>query len=244
MKYTTKQVVGAGACDPSGRLSMLGALVLVEDAVTVTMAKMHIDGITVRKNYGAIMVFAKNHLQFFGDINWRDEITVSCFVADKSAVRMHLDVCVKKGGAIAMYARTEVCAVDEQTARIRRLDTVGVGAQVRVTRAPMELVWAPLDGEGGLLDTVAVQTSNIDYAGHTNNVEYIRLLLNTFTLDEWRGIAPRELQVAYLNQSFLGDRLAIHGRDTQIDAANGVTHERLYTVKKGEQAVLRCAIRW
>lgn len=241
MKSTLQQVVGAGACDPSGRLSVLGALTLVEDAVTVTMAKMHIDGITVRREYGALMVFSKNHVRFLQPIHWQDKITVSCFVASQSAVRMHVDVCVKRAGDIVMYARTEVCAVDEQSGRIRRLDTVGVGKQVRTVRAPMDLDWTPLDGTGKLIDTVAVRTANIDYAGHTNNVEYIRLLLNTLTLDEWRGMAPCDLQVAYLNQSFLGDKLAIYACDNQIDDA---THERLFTVKKGDQDVLRCALRW
>ena len=241
MKFTMKQVVGAGACDPSGRLSLLGALTLVEDMVTTTMAKMQIDGLTVRRQYRALMVFSKNHVQFLQPIHWQDKITVSCYVASQSAVRMHVDVCVKKAGAIAMYARTEICAVDEQTARIRRLDTVGVGKQVRVVRAPLDLAWTPLEGEGKLIDTVTVRTANIDYAGHTNNVEYIRLLLNTLSLDEWRGMAPRDLQVAYLNQSFLGDKLAIYARDNQIDDA---THERLFTVKKGEQDILRCAVRW
>lgn len=240
MKYTLRQVVGAGACDPSGRLSVLGALTLVEDAVTAVMAKMKIDGITVRREYGALMVFAKNHVRFLQPIQWQDKITVSCFVSSKSAARLSVDVCVKKAGAIALYARTDVCAVDAQNGRIRRLETVGVGKQVSPVRPPYELTWAPFDGEGKLVDTVAVRTANIDYAGHTNNVEYIRLLLNTFTLDEWRGIAPRELQVAYLNQSFLGDQLLIYRRDNEIAA----THERLFTVKKDTQDVLRCAIRW
>ena len=250
MKFTLRQVVGAGACDPSGRLSVLGALTLVEDMVTAAMAKMRIDGMTTRREYGALMVFSKNHLRFLQPIYWQDEITVTCFVASQSAVRMQMDVCVKKAGAIAMYARTEICAVDEQSARIRRLDSVGVGKQVRPVRPLLDLVWTPLDGEGKLIDTVTVRTGNIDYAGHTNNVEYIRLLLNTFTLDEWRGMAPCDLQVAYLSQSFLGDKLSIYSHDRQIDADSGdniqpaATHERLFTVKKDTQDVLRCAIRW
>jgi len=249
MKLTMRQVIGAGACDPSGRLSVIGALTLIEDMVTATMAKMQLDGFTVREKYGALMVFSKNHFRFLQPLNWQDKITVSCYVAAKSAARMNVDVCVKKqDGAIALYARTEVCAVDAQTGRIRRMDTVGAGEQVKVVRAPYELTWKPLEGLGELADTVTVRTGNIDYAGHTNNVEYIRLLLNTFSLEEWRGMHPCELRVAYLNQSFLNDTLTIYRRDEQIaktDANSvGATHERIYTIKKGEQEVLRCAIDW
>ena len=236
-----KQVVGAGACDPSGRLSIVGALTLIEDAVTATMAKMELDGFSVRRKYGALMVFAKNHFRFLQPICWQDKIVVSCFVSTKSAARMNLDVCVKKNGKIALYARTEACAIDAVNGRIRRMDSVGA-EKVQVVRAPYDLTWNPLESAGGkLVDTVQVRTGNIDYAGHTNNVEYIRLLLNTLTLDEWRGMQPRELQVAYLSQSFLNDKLAIYCDEQVVDSTS---HQRIYTIKKDNQDVLRCVLVW
>lgn len=240
-KFSIRQTIGAGACDPSGRLSLVGALTLIEDVVTATMAKLELDGFTVRRKYGAIMVFSKNHLKFLQDINWQDKVVVSCYFTMQSAARMNADICVKKGGKIALYARTEICAVDVTTGRIRRMDSVGVDGRVKLVKAQYDLPWNAMDGEGELKETATVRTGNIDYAGHTNNVEYIRMLLDTFTLEEWRGMAPKELQVAYLNQSFLGDQLAIWAVDNQLDAN---MHERIYTIKKDQQPVLRCAVRW
>ena len=102
-----------------------------------------------------------------------------------------------------MYARTEVCAVDVENARLRRLDAVGIGEDIRVYRALADIEWQQIDKADTLVDTLTVRTSNIDYAGHTNNIEYIRMLLNTFTLKEWSGgIVTRELQIAYVSQSF------------------------------------------
>ena len=237
-----QQVVSAGMCDPSGRLSLIGALSLIQDVVTATMAELKLDGFTVRREYNALMVFSKNHFRFLQSINWQDKIKVECFVSSKSLARMNIDVCIKKQSEIALYARTEVCAVDASTARIRRLDTMDAFKCVQIVRAPYELDWEPMDGTGELVDTVKVRTSNIDYAGHTNNVEYIRLLLDTFTLEEWRGMAPTELQVAYLNQSFLSDELAIYCSNQTPVTVN--THERIYTIKKKEQEILRCLLRW
>jgi len=244
MKITVRQIIGAGACDPSGRLSMLGALTLVEDMVTATLDKMEVNGFNLRRNYGAVVVFSKNHVKFLQPIKWNDKVTISCFVSSKSVARLNVDVCVKnEAGVIAMYARTEVCAVDIESARIRRLDAVGIGEKIHVVKALQEMEWTPIDSEGHLLENVKVRTSNIDYAGHTNNVEYVRLLLNTFTLDEWRGqITPRELQIAYLNQSFLGDELAIFCEVRKYEDIP--FNERRYTIKKDTQDVLRCAIRW
>lgn len=233
--------MGAGACDPSGRMSLIGALNLIQDAVTATMAKLELDGFSVRRKYGAIMVFSKNHLKFLQDIRWQDKIVIECFFSMKSLARLNVDVCVKKAGKIALYARTEVCAVDIKSGRLCRTDAVGIGNQVKVLPSLYDLSWDKMDSEGKLKDTVTIRTGNIDYAGHTNNVEYIRLLLDTFTLEEWRTMAPKELQVAYLNQSFLGDKLAIYAVDQQL---SDQTHERIYTLKKDQQDVLRCSIRW
>lgn len=244
MKTTLRQVIGGGACDPSGRMSLLGALTLVEDVVVDTLDKMEINGFKMRKQFGAVLVFSKNHVKFLQPIRWKEKVTVSCFISAKSVARLNVDVCVKnQHGEIALYARTEVCAVDVESARIRRLDAVGIGEKIRVYAPLVEMEWQAVDPAEQLVDTVTVRTANIDYAGHTNNVEYIRLLLNTFTLDEWRGgIATKELQVAYLNQSFLGDKLDIFA--TNREDKNTSTHERIYTIKKAEQDVLRCLIKW
>lgn len=241
-KLTVRQVVGAGACDPSGGLSLVGALTLIEDAITATMAQLKLDGFTVRREYGALMVFAKNHLRFLEPIMWRDIIKVSCFISSQSAARLNVDVSVKKAGKIALYARTEVCAIDEKTGRIRRMDSVGAGKQVHVVRAPYDLSWQSMDGDGKLVDKVKVCTSNIDYAGHTNNVEYLRLLLNTFSLEKWRGMDVHELQVAYLSQSFLGDELAIYRCDlpTEYPAA----YDEVFTFKRADKDVLRCRLNY
>lgn len=244
MKVTVKQEIGAGACDPNGDFSLLGALTLVEDAVTATLDKMGINGIKMRREHGALVVFSKNHLQFLKSIHWQDLVTVACFVSAKSLVRLSVDVCVKnQQGEIAMYARTEICAVDAENGRIRRLDTVGISDDLKVYAPLHTMEWTPLDNAEQLLETVKVRTANIDYAGHTNNVEYVRLLLNTFTLEEWRGgIVPREVQIVYASQSFLGDDLAIYC--TNRDCAGAHPHERLYTIKKQDQDVLRCTLRW
>ena len=244
MKTTVKQVIGAGLCDPSGNLSFLGALTVIEDAVTATLDLMGINGFKMRRDYGAVVVFSKNHVKFLEKVTWNEKVSVSCFVSAKSMVRLNVDVCVKnKRGQIAVYGRTEVCAVDIEKGRIRRLDAVGIGDKVRVARELCPMEWNAMEGNGELIETVAVRTGNIDYAGHTNNVEYIRLLLNTFTLEEWRGgITPRELQIAYVNQSFLGDNLNIYCANRKIDGTD--QNERLYTIKKNGQDVLRCAIRW
>lgn len=235
-----RQTIGAGACDPSGCLSLVGALTLIEDAVTAAMAKLELDGLTVRRKYGALMVFSKNHFKFLQDINWQDEVTAACFFSMKSAARLNMDVCVKKDGKIAMYARTEICAIDAETGRIRRMDTIDTKQRIQVVKAPCDLPWNAMDGDGSLLAKVQVRTSNIDYAGHTNNVEYVRLLLDTMSLEEWRHMAPKELQVVYQNQSFLGDNLEIYACDHTIEEQ----HERLYTIKKAAQTVLCCAVRW
>ena len=68
-------------------------------------------------------------------------------------------------------------------------------------------------------------------------------MLNTFTLEEWSGgIVPRELQIAYVSQSFLNDELSIYATNHKDE--NTSLNERFYTIKKGEQDVLRCVMRW
>ena len=243
MKYKCTQTISAGSCDPNGRLSLLGGLVLMEDVVTVALDKMQINGFNMRRKFGAVLVFSKNHVQFLQQIAWNEKVKITCFISAKSAARLSVDVCVKNARGLAMYGRTEVCAVDVTAGRIRRLDAVGIGQGIKVFEPLHAMEWSPIEPAQNLVENVVVRTGNIDYAGHTNNVEYIRLLLNTFTLEEWRGdIVPKEIQVAYISQSFLGNNLAIYSQDNKV--ADTSLNQRLFTIKKDDKDVLRCVIRW
>lgn len=56
---------------------------------------------------------------------------------------------------------------------------------------------------------VKINYTNIDFAGHTNNKEYIRFALNTFSIQELTMCPIEELDIVYVNQTYENDDLTI-----------------------------------
>ena len=67
-------------------------------------------------------------------------------------------------------------------------------------------------------DEVRVKYSNVDFAMHTNNKEYVRFILDTYSVDDLISRPVREMEIMYKEQSYEGDILTVkkgsdNGRD-------------------------------
>ena len=55
---------------------------------------------------------------------------------------------------------------------------------------------------------------DIDTNTHTNNVAYLRMILNCFSPKEFNSLSIDEIQVSFISQSFYGDELMIYKKKT------------------------------
>lgn len=236
MIYTKQQIVGSIQVGADANLSIMGLFGMVESAITECMGYQKIDGITVRREYNAFWVFTKNRIKVLGSAYWGDVLTVESFISNISLVKMDVDTVVKKAdGSIVAYSRCEMCALDVATERIRRTSSVGVNETIVAETPLMDVVFEKFDDSDlPLVDTVTVRSTNIDFCRHTNNVEYLRFLLNTYTVAELVGSPIKEIEVNYVNQSYEGDALTVHKLVSDI--------RDLLSIKKDGQTVIKCVI--
>ncbi len=212
MKLIKRQKVAASLTDFKANLSVLGVFQIVEDSITEFMGDLKIDGLTAKREYNAVWVFAKTKIKFIKNIVWNNEYTVTCFISKISNVTINIDVAIKNtADELCFYSRTELCALDMETGRIRRVSTVGVNDSIK-TEAPLaDISFAKIDAENlPVVEEVQVRYTNIDYAVHTNNKEYVRFILNTYSVAEMEKSRISELEIVYINQSFENDELTVH----------------------------------
>lgn len=60
-----------------------------------------------------------------------------------------------------------------------------------------------------------VRSSDIDVTHHTNNVTYITMLLDSFSISELESITTKEIEVSYLSESFEGETLSIYRKERE-----------------------------
>ena len=236
MIFEKSQIVNSSMADTKGELSIIGSFQIIQDAITELMGELKIDGFTAKEKYNAIWVYTKTRIKFFRKIKWNKEISISCYISYISLVKMNLDVEVKdSAGQKIFHSRTEICALDLDTARIRKVSTVGVTQDMQESCTPIEINFAKFaDCDMPLIEQVRVRSTNIDFFHHTNNLEYIRLILNTYTVQELENREIKEIEIVYVNQSFENDVLDIK-KSSFVD-------KDLIIIEKDEKIVVKCEI--
>lgn len=236
MIYRKSGFVSSDMIDAGTNLSVIGAFHLAENGVTELMSELKIDGITAKKLYDAFWVFTKNRIKFLKPIPWGERFTVESFITSYSLVKLYIETAIKDShGEIAAYSKAELCALDLQTGKIRKTSTVGMDDGFVKETPLIELNFTKFtDGDLKQVDSVKVRSTNIDFSRHTNNVEYLRFLLNAYSVDELLKNPVKEIEVNYVNQSYENDELQIY------KSANG--NQDILTVKKADTTIIKCEI--
>ena len=235
MKLTKTQKLRASMVGSGERLSTIGAFQIIQDSVTEFMGELKVDGITVKQKYNAFWVFAKTRAKFFKSLEWGDEYSVTTFFSSMSLAKLYADVEVRdKSEDTVFYARVEMCVLDIATQRIKKVASVGVDESM-LSPATEEIIFGRFD-ETGLSPTerVKVRSTNIDHSHHTNNLEYLRFIMNTYSVAELETKTIREMEVAYASQSYENDVLdVLKSRSSNRD---------FIALKKDGKPVIKCEI--
>lgn len=230
MIYTRTGSVCASMCDSSTRLSPLAVFQLVEDAVTELMGNLHIDGITAMREYNAMWVFVKNVIRIFHRPDWREPFELRSFISGHSAAKLQIDteIVTAADNLPIAHSRLELCALDLQSGSIRKASTVGILPDAPVEKQLPDLRFSRFPKDGYVpLEAVTVRATNLDYCSHTNNIEYVRFLLNTYPSGQFGENEIEQIEIHYGHQTFEGDCLRISKRGSessdffQIDSDNG-----------------------
>ena len=227
--------LAASSCGADVRLSVEGAFRIVEDMVTELMGDQHIDGVTCMREYGGMWVFVRNRIEMPQQLAWMDEYTATSYISSFSKIRLYIDTVLQKAdGSIALKSRLELCAVDLETGKIRKSETVGVGEKTPAEEPVFEIAYTrekPVRRE--LVDEITVRSADIDYCHHTNNVAYVRYFVDQIGVDDLIERPVKAIEVQYAAQTYEDDRLSVHRCDSENEA---------YVIEKNGSKVVSCII--
>ncbi len=211
MNYKKEAIVPASICDPSVKLGVKGTFDLVQDCVTEMMGSIEIDGVTIKRKFGCVWVFTRNRIQIDRALGWNERYTSECFISSAKGAKMTVDTVFKDtDGKICVYSRIEMCVLDLETQRIRRIRDVGVDSDTDVELPQIDMQFSRLKHDGlEPIDSLVVRSGDIDFVGHTNNVSYIRFITNTYSVKELSEKPIKEIEIRYAGQTHEGDTLIV-----------------------------------
>ena len=238
MIYEKQTYVTGSMCDGKLQLSVLAADEIVENAVTELMGDLGIDGIVAKEKYNAMWVIVKNNMCFIRRPAWREKFTVYCYISKHSTVKLNVDTIVKdEGGEMLLKSRLELAAIDLETGKIRKAETVGFTEDIEnpVETEGLEFSRFPKE-TGELTESVIVRSTSLDYCYHTNNIEYVRFVLNTYGIEQFKQHEPKQVEIHYGNQSFEGEKLDINKLYTEDGD--------LFSITRDGSLITSCRINW
>ncbi len=235
MRLIKNEILTATNCGSDGNLSVIGCFEIIENAITEHMGEFKLDGFSLREKFNALWVFTKNKIKFFKKIKWNEKFNVCCYISNKSLAKIYFDIEVKNmQGELIFYARVEACALDFASMRILKLSSLGMD-KIVAEQPNMEVDFVKFDYENlPLIEKVLVRSTNIDMSHHTNNLEYLRFIMNTYSVNELETKSIKELEVNYISQSFENDTLFI------LKSSNA--NQDLIVLEKDAKPIIKCKI--
>ena len=238
MIYERQSYVSGSMCDCKLRLSILAADGIVENAVTELMGDLGIDGIVAMEKYKAMWLIAKNNICFVRRPSWREEFTVKCYISSYSVVKLNIDtIAESKTGEVLLKARTELAAIDLESGKIRKAESVGFLPEMAHETETSGLDFSRFPKTGTEHEeTIKVRSTSLDYCYHTNNIEYVRFMLNTYDIGFIKKHEPERLEIHYCSQSFEGEALDIE--KLAMDDGD------LFKIVRDGTEITACKIKW
>lgn len=233
MKFIKHDKLNYSLCDTAANLSAVGAFQLVEDAICEMMGNLKLDGETCIREYDAMWVFIKNRLEIHYPIHWMEEYTIECYISNVGGVKLIVDTLIKSHGKIAVASRAELCAIDHNTSRIRRGNTVGLNDTIHSETPEIDIQFDNGDFTAcELSDTVVVRSTDIDFYHHNNNVSYIRYIVNQFDTALLHQKPISAIEIKYVSQTFEGDVLKIYR-----------CSDDRFTIENEDKTVVNCIVK-
>ena len=236
MRLIKTDKLPASYCGPDVKLSVEGAFRLVEDMVTELMGIQHIDGVTCMREYGGMWVFVRNRIEMPERPGWMDEYRITSYISSFTKIRLFIDTVMERpDGSVCLRSRLELCAVDLETGKIRRSETVGVGEKTPAEEPLFDMSFSRgRPSRAGKTGEAKVRPTDIDYCHHTNNIAYVRYIMDQYGADELTEHPVSSIEVQYSAQTHEGDVLELY-RCGSDDA-------EAYEIELGGEKVVSCII--
>lgn len=212
-EYIQNTIVLCGQCDSLMRFKMESIFMIFQDMASRHAVYLGVDDSSLLRNDNAMWVVSKTKVKINKLPRWNDEIRVRTWPMGAEGVRCNRCYQIIKDGEVLINGITEWVIIDATTRSLRKIET---------TSYPNDVDWIKEKSiedrfrrfkddftEEDLVYKRLIRSGDIDVTHHVNNVTYITMLLDTFSVVELENMTIGEMEVSYLNESLEGELLSI-----------------------------------
>ena len=206
--YEKKHLVYYYLTNSLGVLSLDGLFNLHQEMLTEYFSTFGMDNFIVKEKYNSAWVFTKIH----ADINkypmWKEEIHLHSEIINIKLAKVYIKTILSdKDNNICAVLYCEACIIDLINRRIVKLSDCNF-PMMDVT-GEMPTFDSVKDGDNLTILNRTIKYTDIDFTKHTNNVSYIRFILDILSIDFMDNNMITSLDVNYKAETRIDDNITI-----------------------------------
>lgn len=223
--YERKQRIESSMCDFSGRLAVDANFALFQDVASehAELLGVGFRDMNARKSF---WLTVRTRVRFYKRPFLMQEVDAATWPAQPGSTRCDRYYRLSAGGETLVEGRTEWCVYDVEKGAVRPMSEAGfregiVYSDARVLDAPYARFRHDFQDADRACAHV-VRPFEVDVGQHMNNVAYLRMLMDSFSVSEQRGMKIREMEILFCMPCFEGEELEVMRRPTERGFEFGV----------------------
>lgn len=238
LEYKKEYKISYTEVDQNLKLGLVEAMTLPQNMVTEYFESFKSDNIVLKNKNNAVWVVSKAKVHFNQHPNWRNVIYGRTYTTKVKPIRVEMETTFKnKKGEILFSVKQESCAIDLETRRIRKVETVNYPLDMKTEENVIQEPYSKLNeifSEDDLVYEQKVFVADIDYSRHVNNVVYVRYIANALSCEFLDNNQITDFEIHYINESKEGQILRIYKKEKESSME--------FLIREGEKEIVRASL--
>jgi len=239
-EYKKEFSIAYSTVDRTGNLGLVELMNLNQDTITEFCGSLKSDNKTLRDKFNAAWIYTRIKAKIKALPFWNTKVHTKTFICSKSPVRMEVETNVYDSENNLLAAlKTEMCVIDFNARKICPLAHIDFPKEIETSPSNITEPFAKFKTEFEENDCVYSQkifASDTDFTNHTNNVRYVKYIMNTFDSDFYDTKKITDFEIIFSKESVAGDNLKIFKKES---AAGEFCFEILKDTDVNARAVLK-----
>lgn len=241
MKYDYKRefIISYTGLNNKAKFNLVYAIELTQNMMTEYFESFKSDNLRINKLNSAIWVLTKTKLKFFNTAGWLDKLQGIGYTTKNTPIRSYTETIFhNQNNKMVFLAKQEYAIIDLLTRKPRKINTINYPSDMEYGKTYNDMQFVKLNEEFEEKDFVYNQKiyyPDIDFSGHTNNVMYVKFLLNTLSSEFINERKLDEFEIHYIHESVEGDVLSVYKKELE----NGCIK---FLIKNNENEIVRASL--
>ena len=197
--------------DNKAKLGIDSIFDFTQIAITEYFKSIGYDNLTMKTKYNDAWVITKTKLKINSIPMWGTDIYAKTFISNIRPVKTDIEtIFYDLDDNVLLSIKDEMCIINLESRKIVKLSDVGFD-KVGITNTLIDFPYENICMDNLVkFDTLKVKFCDIDCTNHTNNVSYVRFILNSLGVQFLNNSDIISMDLRYINESRIDEVLDIY----------------------------------